>query len=142
MSPQKNNSVLNCVGPDVVDNEYLVTVNDDDKSTKEGILKTLKLIDNKGFDINNLLVFGEQPQRTFLVKFNPDSFENEEKASEAREDILSQILEIDGNRIECNGRVTTQAVGEEGGKHPVTTLALGEEGSESPVGSGDPFTQS
>lgn len=140
MSPQKNNGVLTCVGPDVADNEYLVTVNDDDKSSKEGILKTLKLIDNKGFSINNLLVFGEQPQRTFLVKFNPDLFENEEKASEARDEVISQILEIDGNRIECNTRVTTQAAGEEGGEPPITTRAIGEEGGESPVG--DPFAKS
>ncbi len=94
-----------CVGPNVVENEWLVSVNHEDQASKQDIVQTLGLFTEAGFSGSLLFVIPEEGYINYHLKFDPDYFENWDDAEAHKNAVLGMIAGTAGNIIECNGIV-------------------------------------
>ena len=93
-----------CVGPNYQSNSWLLEINREDQSTREGLLQTLDLLGRGGFSLTHVFAFDGGESKTVVVKFNPGYWvEGINRANEIKNKTLGELANIPGNSIHCNG---------------------------------------
>jgi len=93
-----------CTGPEVVPNSWLVSVNDEDQSSREDLLQVLRLLGTGGFS-NHILNFEQDPSVTVALSFDPSYWADRRAARAAKAKVLSGLKKLEGVLIRCNGKV-------------------------------------
>ena len=96
-----------CVSPSVAPNNWLISVNENDAATREGLLKTIDLLATGGFTLQNVFAYESTitPAKTFVVTFDPTYWGDAGRATQVKNQMLAAISAIPGNGIECNAYV-------------------------------------
>ena len=95
-------SVDSCKGPEVVANNWFVTVNSDDQASKQDILAVLDAIAICGFCVGGIFSFPSSPDKTFFITFNPAYYPDAERAAAVKEEVLKSLLATPTVTLECN----------------------------------------
>ena len=86
----------------VVPNSWLISVNEEDQSSKQDILTTLKLLSKGGFEIRSMFDFAD-PDIVLATYFRPDYYYDQDRADEVKNSVLEELQTLDGVKIRCNG---------------------------------------
>jgi hypothetical protein len=103
---QSTNESLNppvdpCQSELAVPNNWLVAVNVGDHASKEELIESLALMSTGGFSLDAIFNYG-LPEKTFVLKFNPDYYPSKEHADAVKNKVLDGLAAIPSNNIECN----------------------------------------
>lgn len=100
----ENASVDPCRGTKV-ENQWLLTINEQDAASRENLLETLRLLAAPGFSVKQVFSFSA-PSLLIVMKFDPLYSSEPGASSRLKEDTLAALLAIPGTRLECDGIAT------------------------------------
>ena len=89
-----------CVGPDIQANSYLVTVNEEDGSDRDDLLKALRLLATPGFTPE--YIFDQDGPVVVTVNFDPTYYANAAEGKRIKLAALKNLSETNGVSISCN----------------------------------------
>ena len=96
-------SVDPCIGANVKHNSWLLEINSENYSSREGLLKTLDLLSTGGFALKQIFSNEVLSSKTLVVSFNPSYYLEEDKAMLVKDKTLGELKSVEGNVIHCNG---------------------------------------
>lgn len=90
-------------------NNWILTLNQKDSSSREQLLSTLRLLATQGFTPEFIVAPPQDAHIALVFTFNPDLFRSPEIAEQTKNETLRALIEI-GNSVECND-LTRQGMG-------------------------------
>lgn len=93
-----------CEGQKVVPNSWLVSVNEGDLATRDGLLETIDLLATGGFSTGAIFSYSKNitPAKTIVVNFEPAYWSDASVAAKKKSETLDKLSKIPGNKILCN----------------------------------------
>ena len=96
-----------CTGPEVAKNSWLISVNEEDQSSKQDILNVLKLLSKGGFKIGSIFDFSDDADVVLATNFKEDYYADPERADFVKNSVLDELQTLEGVTIRCNGIMRT-----------------------------------